>query len=134
MESMDMNRGSEQIGMEIAAEAPMTKEDVLKELKEQYKGQKVYTIEHMIQVDDETEETYIFLFRKPQPASYDRYIKTMSKSATNASKAFVADNIIAEQRENLEEAMEEYPAMTISIAEKLLRMLGLGDMTTVKKL
>lgn len=32
------------------------------------------------------------------------------------------------------ETVEEYPAITISLADKLLRMLGLADTTSVKKL
>ena len=35
---------------------------------------------------------------------------------------------------DLEEALEEYPAMSIGIGEKLLNMLGLSKDTQVKKL
>jgi hypothetical protein len=34
----------------------------------------------------------------------------------------------------LKETMEEYPAITISLADKLLHMLGLADAASVKKL
>ena len=87
-----------------------------------------------VQADDETEEEFSFLFRKPKPASYDRYVKTISSSVTKASKSFVFDNIVEEQKEELKKTVEEYPAMTISLADKLLRMLGLADTTSVKKL
>lgn len=87
-----------------------------------------------VQVDDETEEEFTFLFHKPKPASYDRYVKTISSSVTKASKSFVFDNIVEEQKAELKETVEEYPAMTISLADKLLRMLGLADATSVKKL
>ena len=80
------------------------------------------------------EKVYTFLFLKPKPASYDRYVKTMSNSVTKASKSFAFDNIIDEQREMLKETVDEYPAITISLADKLLRMLGLADTTSVKKL
>ena len=65
---------------------------------------------------------------------HDRYVKTMSNSVTKASKSFAFDNIIDEQRDMLKETVEEYPAITISLADKLLRMLGLADTTSVKKL
>ena len=81
-----------------------------------------------------TEEEFSYLFRKPKPASYDRYVKTISNSVTKASKSFVFDNIIEEQRDELKKTVEEYPAITISLADKLLRMLGLADTTSVKKL
>ena len=48
----------------------------------------------------------------------------MSNSVTKASKSFAFDNIIDEQRDMLKETVEEYPAITISLADKLLRMLG----------
>lgn len=105
-------------------------------LKEKYSGtdEKIYTVITTVQVDDETEEEFTFLFRKPKPASYDRYVKTISNSVTKASKSFAFDNIIDEQREELKKTVEEYPAITISLADKLLRMLGLADTTSVKKL
>ena len=105
-------------------------------LKEKYSGtdEKIYTVITTVQVDDETDEEFTFLFRKPKPASYDRYVKTISNSVTKASKSFAFDNIIDEQREELKKTVEEYPAITISLADKLLRMLGLADTTSVKKL
>ena len=105
-------------------------------LKERYSGtgDKIYTVTTSVQLDDDNEEEFMFLFKKPKPASYDRYIKTISSSASKASKTFAFDNIIDEQRGELKETLEEYPAMAISLADKLLRMLGLADTTSVKKL
>lgn len=105
-------------------------------LKEKYSNgeSKIYEVTTTVQADDETEEEFSFLFRKPKPASYDRYVKTISSSVTKASKSFVFDNIVEEQKEELKKTVEEYPAMTISLADKLLHMLGLADTTSVKKL
>ena len=105
-------------------------------LKRKYSGtdEKIYTVTTTVQVDDDTEEEFSYLFRKPKPASYDRYVKTISNSVTKASKSFVFDNIIEEQKDELKKTVEEYPAITISLADKLLRMLGLADTTSVKKL
>lgn len=105
-------------------------------LKEKYSNgeSKVYEVTTTVQVDDDTEEKFSFLFCKPKPASYDRYVKTISSSTTKASKSFVFDNIVEEQKKELKETVEEYPAMTISLADKLLHMLGLADTTSVKKL
>lgn len=122
-ELLDMSKGLEE------------KQDV-ESLKEKYKedGGKVYDVTVTVQVDDDTEEEFSFLFRKPRPASYDRYVKTISNSVTKASRSFVYDNIVDEQKEELKKTVEEYPAITISLADKLLRMLGLADTTSVKKL
>lgn len=120
----------------LEAAREVSSKDDAKTLKEKYSSNesKIYEVTTTVQVDDETEEQFSFLFHKPKPASYDRYVKTMSNSVTKASKSFVFDNIVDEQKEKLKETVEEYPAMTISLADKLLRMLGLADTTSVKKL
>ena len=111
-------------------------QDAIEQLKKKYSGteDKIYTVTTRVQVDDDTEEEFTYLFRKPKPASYDRYVKTISNSVSKASRSFVFDNIIEEQRDEPKNTVEEYPAITISLADKLLRMLGLADTTSVKKL
>ena len=128
-----LNQREEEL-LEAAKSVP-ARADV-KSLKEKYGSgeNKIYEVTTTVQVDDETEEQFTFLFHKPKPASYDRYVKTISNSVTKASKSFVFDNIVDEQKAELKETVEEYPAMTISLADKLLRMLGLADTTSVKKL
>ena len=107
-----------------------------KELREQLKGtdEKYYEVTVTLQVDDETEEDKTYFFRKPKPPSYDRYLKTVSASSSRALSAFCQDNICAEQKEALKVDFEEYPAIALSIGEKLLAMLGLSKTTAVKKL
>ena len=112
-----MNEAREQELIRAGKEAEQTGD--VESLKRKYSG---------------TDEEFSYLFRKPKPASYDRYVKTISNSVTKASKSFVFDNIIEEQRDELKKTVEEYPAITISLADKLLRMLGLADTTSVKKL
>ena len=107
------------------------KEDTeLEKLRKKYKDMdgKIYEITTSIQEDDDNETEFDFIFRKPKIASYDRYVKT------KALKTFITDNICEEQVEDLRAALEEYPAMAISLGEKLLNMLGLSKETTVKKL
>lgn len=129
-----MNEAREQELIRAGKEAEQTGD--VESLKRKYSGtdEKIYTMTTTVQVDDDTEEEFSYLFRKPKPASYDRYVKTISNSVTKASKSFVFDNIIDEQRDELKKTVEEYPAITISLADKLLRMLGLADTTSVKKL
>lgn len=131
-----MNEAREQELIRAAKENEAAKAADVESLKTKYSGtdEKIYTVTTTVQVDDDTEEEFSYLFRKPKPASYDRYVKTISNSVTKASKSFVFDNIIEEQRDELKKTVEEYPAITISLADKLLRMLGLADTTSVKKL
>lgn len=129
-----MNEAREQELIRAGKEAEQTGD--VESLKRKYSGtdEKIYTVTTTVHVDDDTEEEFSYLFRKPKPASYDRYVKTISNSVTKASKSFVFDNIIDEQSDELKKTVEEYPAITISLADKLLRMLGLADTTSVKKL
>lgn len=131
-----MNEAREQELIRAGKENEAAKPADVESLKQKYSGtdEKIYTVTTTVQVDDDTEEEFSYLFRKPKPASYDRYVKTISNSVTKASKSFVFDNIIEEQRDELKKTVEEYPAITISLADKLLRMLGLADTTSVKKL
>lgn len=113
-----------------------SKEEKMQQLRKKYKeiDGKIYEIITSIQEDDENETEFDFIFRKPGTSSYDRYVKTSGTSGTKALKTFVLDNICDEQRGELKDTLEEYPAMAISVGEKLLNMLGLSKDTTVKKL
>lgn len=115
---------------------PEDEKEVIKKLREKYKtaGGKVYEVKTSFNEDDEVEKTYDFIFKRPNTASYDRYVKTSATSGSKALKMFLLDNICEEQEKELEEALEEYPAMSIGIGEKLLNMLGLSKETQVKKL
>jgi len=120
---------------EVKSEA--VKEDTeLEKIRKKYKDMdgKVYEITTSIQEDDDNETEFDFIFRKPKVASYDRYVKTAGTSGTRALKTFITDNICEEQLDELKDTLEEYPAMAISLGEKLLNMLGLSKETTVKKL
>lgn len=133
MESMEKNV----MQMAKADAAPAAgKAGNMEQLRKKYKeiDGKIYEIMTSVQEDDENEKEFDFLFRKPGTASYDRYVKTSGTSGTKALKTFVLDNICDEQREELKDTLEEYPAMAISVGEKLLNMLGLSKDTTVKKL
>lgn len=113
-----------------------SREDKMESLRRKYKeiDGKIYEIVTSIQEDDENETEFDFIFRKPGTPSYDRYVKTSGTSGTKALRTFVTDNICDEQRDELKDVLEEYPAMAISLGEKLLNMLGLSKDTTVKKL
>ncbi len=113
-----------------------SKEEYMESLRQKYKKAdgKIYEITTVLHPDDESEVELDYIFRKPGTPSYDRYVKTSSTSGTRALKTFVLDNIIEEQNDDLKDLLEEYPAMAISLGEKLLDMLGLSKETQVKKL
>ena len=112
-----MNDTREEQLLNAGKAADAEKRTDVESLKKKYAAsdEKVYTVVTTVQVDDETEDEFTFLFKKPKAASYDRYVKTMSNSVTKASKSFAFDNIIDEQRDMLKETVEEYQAITISL-------------------
>lgn len=95
---------------------------------------RVYRVRATIEPDDSTTVELDYFFKKPATASYDRYVKGTSQSPTKALKAFVLDNIIDEQCKKLEADLEEYPALSLSVGEKLLNMLGLSKDINLKML
>lgn len=95
---------------------------------------KVYSITSEIMEDDENGREVQYIFNKPKTASYDRYLKTASKGMTKALQAFLLDNIVSEQRQKLIAEMEEYPAFTLGIGQKLLAVLGLSENVNLQKL
>ena len=109
----------------------MSKEDIgaLRELLKE-SGKEYYEVTMTLQT--EIEKTYFF--EKPKTPVYDRYVKTASASASKALKIFCEETVCEEQREELKAAFEEYPAQPLSIGEKLMAMLGLAKVSTVKKL
>lgn len=104
----------------------------IEDLKTRYG--KIYKIDVTIEPDDETTLENEFVFKKPQQASFDRYMRSMNNSPMKAARTFINDNIIQEQKDMFEEIAKEYPAMAITINEKLLFALGLGKETNIKKL
>ena len=107
-------------------------EALCRKYKEQ--GKSGFIVTTNLSQEDDMDEDHSFLFNEPKAASYDRYVKTASQSSTRAMRTFVLDNICDEQRKELESMLVDYPAMGISLGEKLLYMLGLSKNTRVRKL
>ena len=103
-------------------------------IREKYRGERVYRIALTLHPDDETELPVSYFFKRPGNPSYNRYVKTASKDMTGALKTFMFDAVVAESKEALERDLEEYPALAISVGEKLLSMMGFTDLSNLKKL
>lgn len=95
---------------------------------------KVYSLTLAVAQDDDNELELKFRFNKPKTVSYDRYIKGVSQSAYRASRDFALDNVLTEDEEKLKMALEEYPAMALTLADKLLAVLGLAKTANLKLL
>lgn len=113
------------------ADTALTEEQ---KIKAKYNGEKVYKIAMTLHPDDETEVPVRYFFKRPGNASYNRYVKTASKDMTGALKTFMFDAVVEESKAQLEEDLEEYPALAISVGEKLLSMMGFTDLSNLKKL
>ena len=88
------------------------------ELKSKYDG-KLYQVGITIPIDDDHEKEYSYRFKRPSVPSYDRYVKTAAQGITKASKAFMLDAVIDEDRDRLAKDMEENPGIAITIGNKL---------------
>lgn len=96
---------------------------------------KVYKVAITVPIDDESEQEFAYHFKRPSIPSYDRYVKTAAKvGITKASKAFMLDAVVDEDRGRLTADMEEYPGVAITIGNKLTELLGLTDGVNLKKL
>lgn len=95
----------------------------------------VYVVGVTVPVDDLNQKEYSYRFKRPSAQSYDRFISTMSKvGTTKASKAFMLDAVIDEDKDRLMDDMEENPGMAISMGNKLTEILGLTDKTNLTML
>lgn len=129
MESMGLDatvdRGMEEAGKKGGIYAPAAPLSRTK-LKEKYG--KIYEITVTVDEDDESEgRSLSFLFKKPSVTSFNRYLKTASKDMAKSTGVFVQDNIIEEQASALKKECDAYPALALSIGQKLLNALGLSD-------
>lgn len=97
---------------------------IIEDFKKKYG--KVYQVKATLEPDDNTTVELEYVFKRPATASYDRYVKTTSQSPTKALRNFILDNVVDEQAVKLEADLEEYPALSLAIGEKLLTMLGLS--------
>ena len=72
----------------------------------------------------------------PACPSYDRYLKGVQQfGMTRASKTFLLDCVVDEDKDRLTSEMEEYPGVALTIAGKLTEILGLTERSKfVKKL
>ena len=104
----------------------------IEELKAKYG--KLYTVATTIMEGDDDSRELRYIFKRPTAASYDRFVKMAANSPTKASKAFVLDAIIEEQAPQLEADLEEYPALVMTINDRLFELLGLSKDINLKKL
>jgi hypothetical protein len=117
-----------------AATAATTGTQESKEAALRAKYGKVYCVTMTVPVDDTEEQEYSYYFQRPSVPSYDRYIKTASQGITKASKAFMLDAVVEEDRDRLIADMEENPGIAITIGNRLTEILGLTNTVNLKKL
>lgn len=74
-------------------------------------------------------------FNDRERRDYDRYLKGVQQSGmTRASKTFLLDCVVDEDRDRLTSELEEYPGVALTIAGKLTEILGLTNAVNLKKL
>ena len=105
----------------------------LDELKAKYGT--VYRIGMTVPVDDTKETELNYHFKRPSVPSYDRYIKSAAQAGiTKASKVFLLDAVVDEDKDRLLSDMEETPGIAITIGNKLTEILGMTNTVNLKML
>ena len=96
---------------------------------------KVFYIAVRVDDDDENDGRKIgFYFREPTHTSFNRYMKTASKNMVQSTLNFVMDNVIDEQKKNLEEEGKNYPGLPLNLGQKLMAAIGMGDDVNFRRL
>lgn len=95
---------------------------------------KLYRVGITVPMDDTEEKDYSYYFKRPSVPAYDRYLKNAAQSITRASKAFMLDCVIDENRDELTADMEEDPGIAITIGNRLTELLGLTSSVNLKML
>jgi hypothetical protein len=103
------------------------------EIKERYG--KIYKVTTELEAgDNEDTKEVAIIFKKPKTVEYNRFIKEMSKNPTKAMGNLLKSTVIEEHKQSLNETMEEYPAISSSIAEQLLKLMGHSNNINLMKL
>ncbi|MDH3975532.1 MAG: hypothetical protein OEV42_14740 [Deltaproteobacteria bacterium] len=74
------------------------------------------------------EVTFSFRFRKPRPAELDRSNKESQKNPARAFKNLCLTLIDPEQKDNFNEAVKEYPGLSMSFANEIYERMGFGSL------
>lgn len=116
---------------DAAATSPQSEKEALKA-----KYGKVYRVSCSVREDEDSEALeFGYYFKRPSVPSYDRYLKGVQQSGmTRASKTFLLDCVVDEDRDRLTSELEEYPGVALTIAGKLTEILGLTNAVNLKKL
>lgn len=102
---VNVNKANEEVKQEASAVNEADKK--IAALKEKYG--RIYRITSELTEDDDSSREIEYIFVKPKTASYDRYVKTASKGMTKALQAFLFDNVIPEQSEQLARMLKNIP-------------------------
>lgn len=100
--------------------------NIKKELEEKYG--RVMTIEVtvpcLVTFQDKDME---FRFKMPTAADQDRLITELSKHKMKAMTNICMSTVIAEDREDLKSAFQDYPGLPATVADRIMKILGFGE-------
>lgn len=132
----DQDKASEGITDDMAfleeENTEMNRQELVDLFKEKYGH--VYEID-MPYVNEEGEDASMpFVFKKPRPLAYDRFLTTMQKRPTRAMADLLLGGVVAEQKQALEKFIKDNPAASSSASTEYLRLLGFSDKTVLRML
>lgn len=100
------------------------------------KERKTYKVAISLDGGDEGQDSVelSYRFKEPTPIQFNRYVKELSKDTIKAAKNLVLSNIFAEDKEKLQEDLEKYPGLLLTITPKFMAMMGVTDNVTFHRI
>ncbi|MDO4720476.1 MAG: hypothetical protein Q4A78_07415 [Peptostreptococcaceae bacterium] len=100
------------------------------------KERKTYHVNITLDGNEEGQEPVelSYRFKEPTPIQFNRYVKELSKDTIKAAKNLVLSNIFAEDKEKLQEDLEKYPGLLLTITPKFMAMMGVTDNVTFHRI
>ena len=100
--------------------------EVFEQLKDDLKaqGKDVYLISFEVMDDEGQDKEQEYLFYKPRPQDYERFINESSEKRIRAMNNLVLGCVVEEMKEDLEAKIALYPGISTTITNELIKLLG----------
>lgn len=110
--------------------------DKLEALKEKYGKVLLVKVPDLQNLKDDRGDpvTLSFVFHTPKSQDMERFLKEVNKAPARAMKNMCFALVVEELKDDLEIAVDDYPAICSGIASRILDRMGMSDAVELKNL